>query len=270
MEFFDSHSHYNDEQFDIDREKIIEDTYNDGITRFICAGYDLESSKFSIEIAKKYNFIYSICGISPNDVPDNKDKIDEQLQQLEQMIKQDICMKENSNNTDNKKIVAIGEIGLDYHWNKENKDIQKEMFIKQIKLANKYNLPIVIHTREAVDDTLKILRENDVINRGVFHCCPLNRELVKQGLELGFYISFAGPITFKNSKNAEEIVNMVPLDKILIETDSPYLAPEPKRGTRNDSKNVKHVAQKIAEFKNTSIEEVAKQTYINANNIFKI
>ena len=107
MEFFDSHSHYNDEQFDIDREKIIEDTYNDGITRFICAGYDLESSKFSIEIAKKYNFIYSICGISPNDVPDNKDKIDEQLQQLEQMIKQDICMKENSNNIDNKKMNVL-------------------------------------------------------------------------------------------------------------------------------------------------------------------
>ena len=120
-------------------------------------------------------------------------------------------------------------------------------------------MPIVIHTREAVDDTLKILKENNVNNKGIFHCCPLNRELVKQGLNLGFYISFAGPITFKNSKNAEEIVNIVPIDRILIETDSPYLAPEPKRGTRNDCRNVKYTAAKIANI-----------TYKNTMRIFKI
>lgn len=260
MEFFDSHSHYNDEKFDEDREEIIKQTYQDGITKFICAGYDIESSKKSIEISNKYDFIYSICGISPNDVPDEQEEIDEYIKEIEKIIK----------NNDNKKIVAIGEIGLDYHWNIENKEIQKEIFIKQIELANKYNLPIVIHTREAVDDTLKILREHPVKNKGVFHCCPLNRELVRQGLELGFYISFAGPITFKNSKNAEEVISMVPIERILIETDSPYLAPEPKRGTRNDSRNVKLVAQKIADFKNIGIEEVARITYKNANDIFKI
>lgn len=260
MEFFDSHSHYNDEKFDEDREEIIKQTYQDGITKFICAGYDIESSKKSIEISNKYDFIYSICGISPNDVPDEQEEIDEYIKEIEKIIK----------NNDNKKIVAIGEIGLDYHWNIENKEIQKEIFIKQIELANKYNLPIVIHTREAVDDTLKILREHPVKNKGVFHCCPLNRELVRQGLELGFYISFAGPITFKNSKNAEEVISMVPIERILIETDSPYLAPEPKRGTRNDSRNVKLVAQKIADFKNVGIEEVARITYKNANDIFKI
>lgn len=260
MKFFDSHSHYNDEKFDEDRKEIIQEIYNSGVTKFICAGYDIESSKLSLEIANGYNFIYSIVGISPNDVPKSLSEVDLMIEEIENIIKQD----------KNNKIVAIGEIGLDYYWNKENKDIQREVFIKQIKLANKYNMPIVIHTREAVDDTLKILRENSVNNKGVFHCCPLNRELVKQGLDLGFYISFAGPVTFKNSKNAEEIVNMVPINKMLIETDSPYLAPEPKRGTRNDSRNVKHIAEKIASFRNISVEEVANYTYENAMKIFRI
>lgn len=260
MEFFDSHSHYNDGKFDEDRKEIIQETYESGITKFVCAGYDIESSEFSLKIANDYNFIYSIVGISPNDVPESLDEIDNMIEKIESLI----------NSDKNKKIVAIGEIGLDYYWNKENKDVQREMFIKQIELANKYNLPIAIHTREAVDDTLKILRENNAKNRGVFHCCPLNRELVKQGLDLGFYISFAGPITFKNSKNAEEIVNMVPIERILIETDSPYLAPEPKRGTRNDSRNVKFVAEKIAEFKGLKLNEVADSTYNNAKRIFRI
>ncbi len=260
MEFFDSHSHYNDEKFDDNREEIIQETYNSGVTKFICAGYNIESSKASLKIANEHNFIYSIVGISPNDVPESLNEIDLMIEEIENIIKRD----------KNNKIVAIGEIGLDYYWNKENKDIQKQVFIKQIQLANKYNMPIVIHTREAIDDTLKILRENNVNNKGVFHCCPLNRELVKQGLDLMFYISFAGPVTFKNSKNAEEIVNMVPLDRMLIETDSPYLAPEPKRGSRNDSRNVKYIAEKIAEFKGITLEEIAKHTYENTIKIFKI
>ena len=148
--------------------------------------------------------------------------------------------------------------------------MQKFAFNKQIELADKYNLPIVIHTREAVDDTIKIIRENTPKKKGVFHCCPFNKELVKQGLNLGFYISFAGPTTFKNSKNAEEIVKMVPISQMLIETDSPYLSPEPKRGQRNDSKNVKYIAEKIAQFKGITIEEVAKATYDNAKKIFEI
>ena len=260
MEFFDSHSHYNDEKFDIDREEIINKTKEEGISKFVCAGYDIKSSKQAIEISNKYDFIYSICGISPNDVPKNEKEIENNIKQIEEIIKNDKL----------KKVVAVGEIGLDYYWNKENKERQKEIFKKQIELANKYNLPIVIHTREAILDTIDILKENKVTCRGVFHCCPLNRELIKEALKLDFYISFAGPITFKNSKNAEEIVNMVPLDKILIETDSPYLAPEPKRGTRNDSRNVKLVAEKIAQYKQISLEEVATVTYENAKKIFKI
>ena len=260
MEFFDSHSHYNDEKFDLDRGEIINSTKEDGISRFVCAGYDVSSSEFSVKLANEYPFIYAICGISPNDVPEKKEDIEFLVNKIENLIEND----------KNKRIVAVGEIGLDYYWNKENKQIQKQLFKMQIELANKYSLPIVIHTREAVQDTIDILKQNKVNKKGIFHCCPLNRELVKEALKLDFYISFAGPITFKNSKNAEEIVNMVPLEKILIETDSPYLAPEPKRGTRNDSRNVKLIAKKIAEFKQIELEEVAKATYENAMRIFEI
>ncbi|MBP3255356.1 MAG: TatD family hydrolase [Clostridia bacterium] len=255
MKFIDAHSHYNDEQFDDDLDEVIKRTKNEGITKIICAGYDIHSSKKSIEISSKYDFIYSTCGISPNDVPENLENIDELMKELETLAI-------------NKKIIAIGEIGLDYHWNTENKEIQKEFFIRQIELANKYDLPIQIHTREAVMDTIQILKEHPVKRKGMFHCCPLNRELVKEALKLGFYISFAGTVTFKNSKNAEEIVNMVPLNRIITETDSPYLAPEPKRGTRNECMNVKHIVQKIADFKNISIEEVAEQTYNNVLDLF--
>ena len=175
-----------------------------------------------------------------------------------------------ASNVDSKKIVAIGEIGLDYYWTKDNKDIQQEMFIKQIELANKLNLPIVIHTRDAVNDTIKILKENPVLKNGIFHCCPLNRELVKEGLKLGFYISLSGVITFKNAKNADEIINMIPEEKLLIETDSPYLSPEPVRGTRNNCMNVKYVAEKIAHAKGRTLREISEITNKNAKTIFEI
>lgn len=259
MEFFDSHSHYNDEKFDEDREEIIEQTYNDGITKFVCAGYNIPSSKFSLELAQKYNYIYSIVGISPNDIPQTEEELWKQLAEIEKIVEKN-----------KEKICAIGEIGLDYYWNTDNKELQKKAFIEQIKIANKYNLPIVIHTREAVMDTLQILKENKVTKTGVFHCCPQNRELIKEGLKLGFYISFAGPITFKNSKNAEEMINLVPNDRILIETDSPYLAPEPVRGTRNTPANVKYIAQKIADVKGLTLEEVEKITFENTKNILYI
>ena len=254
MEFFDSHAHYNDEKFEQDRDELIKKIYDEGVTRIINAGYSLESSKEAIKIAKDYDFMNVIVGISPNDIDDFKQ---ENLQEIEELAK-------------NKKVVAIGEIGLDYYWNKDNKDLQKQIFISQIEIANKLNLPIVIHTREAIYDTLEILKNNNCNKKGIFHCCPLNVDLVREGLKLGFYISFAGPITFKNSKNAEEIIKMVPLDKILIETDCPYLSPEPLRGKRNDSRNIKYMAQKIADVKGISIEEVAKATYNNAKTIFGI
>lgn len=255
MELFDTHSHYNDEKFDLDRDEIIEETFASGVTKFICAGYSIESSLKAVEISKKKEYIYSIIGISPNDIPDNIEGIENNIKKLKDIF------------LNNKKIVGIGEIGLDYYWKTENKELQKKYFIRQIELANELNLPIIIHTREAVMDTLNILRENEVIRKGIFHCCPLNRELVKEAIKLGFYISFAGPITFKNTKNAEEIVKMVPNNRILIETDSPYLAPEPLRGTRNNSKNVRYVLEKIAEFKQINKEEMAEITYKNAESI---
>ena len=255
MNLFDSHSHYNDEKFDNDRDEIIKETLNSGVSNFIVAGYNIEGSKKAVNIADLYDELYATVGISPNDVQEIQDE-KEQLNIIEQLAL-------------NKKVVAIGEIGLDYYWNKENKEVQKSMFIEQIEIANKLKLPIVIHTRDAVSDTLEILKEHTVNKRGVFHCCPLNRELVKEALKLCYYISLSGVITFKNAKNAEEIINLIPEDRLLIETDSPYLAPEPVRGTRNNSMNVKYVAEKIALVKNKTVEEIADITFNNTKRIFE-
>lgn len=286
MQLFDTHAHYNDEKFEIDREEIVQAIYDSGVTKLVNAGYSLESSKKALEIAKSYDWMYVICGISPNDISDNKDEIDKEIEELEKFIVDNLKVSNGINNVEyvdnatdktdktadkHKKIVAIGEIGLDYYWNKENKELQKYAFIKQIEMANRLDLPIVIHTREAVEDTIHILKnEATAIKKGIFHCCPFNRELVKEALKLGFHISFAGPATFKNSKNADEIIQMVPPDKTLIETDSPYLSPEPNRGKRNDSRNVRFIAEKIAVVRSVSIEEVAMQTYENACRIFEI
>ena len=257
MGFFDSHSHLNDERFDEDRISVIDNLKKEGITRFITNGYDLEGSKKAIEIAENCDFTYATAGISPNDIPQNEDELWKQIDEIRIIAK-------------NPKVVAIGEIGLDYYWNKDNRELQLEVFKKQIDIANELDLPIVIHTREAVMDTLQIVKENPVKNKGVFHCCPLNRELVKEALKLDFYISFSGVVTFKNSKNADEIISMVPMDKILIETDSPYLAPEPVRGTRNTPANVKFVAAKVANVKGIEIDEIAKTTFENASRLFKL
>ena len=259
VELFDSHAHYDDEKFNEDREDVIKNVYESGVTKLISAGYSLDGSKKAAALADKYDFIYATAGISPNDIPHNSlDEFHKELIEIENIAR-------------NKKVVAIGEIGLDYYWNTDNKELQKQVFIEQIELANKLDMPIVIHTRDAVMDTLDILKNRKTpVKKGVFHCCPLNVELVKEALKLGFYISFCGPVTFKNSKNARQVVEMVPLDKMLIETDSPYLAPEPLRGTRNDSRNIKYTAQKVAEFKGISLEEIAAATYENAKRIFEL
>lgn len=254
MELFDSHAHYNDEKFSVDREELIEEIYNSGITRIVCAGYNVKSSKEAIELAEKYDYIYATVGISPNDLEDYSE---ENIKLITELAKKE-------------KVVAIGEIGLDYYWNKENKSLQQEAFIKQIEIANSIDKPIVIHTREAVNDTIDILKNKVNVNKkGIFHCCPLNPELIKEGVKLGFYISFSGNVTFKNAKS-EKAVNEVPIDKILIETDSPYLSPEPMRGKRNDSRNVRFVAEKISEILEKDIDYIAERTYINANKIFNI
>ncbi len=254
MKLFDSHAHYNDEKFEQNRDNLLEEIFNNGVTKIINAGYSLESSKKALEIANKYSFIYTTSGISPNDLDDFKE---EQLLEIEDLAK-------------SKKCVAIGEIGLDYHWNTENKELQKKVFAMQIEIANKLNLPIQIHTRDAIYDTIEMLKVNRCQKSGIFHCCPLNVDLVREGLKLGYYISFAGPCTYKNSKNAEEIIEMVPSDRFLIETDSPYLSPEPLRGKVNDSRNLKYIVEKIAKVKNINLEETANLAYNNAKKIFNI
>lgn len=253
MEFFDSHAHYNDERFLEIRDELVKNMYENEITNIICAGYSLEASKDAIEFSKKFPHIFTTCGISPNDI---KNTVDKELLEIEKIATYE-------------KNVAIGEIGLDYHWNKENKELQKRVFISQIDIANRLKLPIVIHTRDAVLDTIQVLKEHPVNNKGVFHCCPLNQELIKEGLKLGFYISFSGNVTFKNAK-AAACIELVPIDRILIETDSPYLAPEPHRGEVNTSLFVKYVAEKIAEVKGVSLERVAEQTKENAKRIFSL
>ena len=285
MRIFESHAHYDDEKFNDDRDEVIEKVHTSGVEKIISAGYSLQGSKNGLRLAKKYDFIYTTLGISPNDIDDNWeqeiDELDEILslelvgkndntnyaidEQLYDKTKNILAAKQNNV----KKIVAIGEIGLDYHYSLE-KEKQKAVFIRQIELANKFNLPIVIHTREAVMDTLQVLKEHPVNQKGEFHCCPFNRELVKEALKLGFYISFSGTCTFKNAKNAEEIVKMVPDDRFLIETDSPYLAPEPVRGTRNDSRNLVYIIEKIAKFKNEEVGEIAEKSYRNATTLFQI
>ena len=253
MNFFDTHAHYNDEKFEEDRNIIIREIKENNIKYVTVVGYNIESSIKAIEIANKYDNIYATVGISPNDLDSQID-----LEKIESLAQ-------------DKKVVAIGEIGLDYYWNKENKDLQKDIFVKQIEIANKMDLPISIHTREAVYDTLEVLKNRiKVKNSGIFHCCPLNIELIKEAVKLGFYISFSGNITFKNSKNANKCIEAVPIDKLLIETDSPYMTPEPYRGKRNNSIYVKLVAQKIAEVRNMELTDIAKITLENAKRVYKI
>lgn len=256
MEYFDSHAHYNDKRYNEDRDALINNMYKAGVTMIVNAGNDLETSKESIKLAEKHKHFYATCGIHPSDIKGID--LEKELKEIE-----DLCKHE--------KVVAVGEIGLDYYWDKDNKEVQKSAFIKQIELANKLNLPIVIHSRDAYQDTIDVLK--NIVNSkngGIFHCCQLNQELIKEALNLGFNVSFGGPITFKNSKNAEAIINMIPLERLQIETDAPYLSPEPLRGTRNDSSNLKYVVEKIAEFKNIPAEVVAKTTYENAKKLFRI
>lgn len=256
MEYFDTHMHLDDEKFDIDREEVIKEIFTSGVTKCINIGTNVKNSKKSIEIANNHDFIYCSCGLHPEDIPQNEDKLWKNISAIKELA------------ASNKKVVAIGEIGLDYYWRQDNKELQKKAFIKQIEIANELKLPISIHTRDSIDDTIAIIRSIKIENSGVLHCCPFNPELVKHALEAGLYIAFGGTCTFKNSKNAGKIVEMVPIDKMLIETDSPYLAPEPVRGTRNDSSNLKYIVQKLAEYKELTQQEIAKTTYKNAERLF--
>lgn len=251
---FDSHAHLDDEAFDIDRKQVIEYIKNEGISYIIDPASDISSSRKSVELSKKYDFIYSAVGIHPH----------------EAKYMDYTAMKELKNLCKNEKTVAIGEIGLDYYYDYSPRQTQKEVFEQQIYLAKEMDLPFIIHSRDAASDTLDMLKSCKKDTPCVLHCFSQSLEMAKEYLKLGCYLSFAGPLTFKKSKNLQEVAAYAPLDMIFIETDSPYLTPEPKRGKRNDPSNVKFVGKKLAELKNMPEEEIFEITAKNALKFFKI
>ena len=252
---FDTHTHYDDEAFNEDRDSVINYLKNGGVSRVVNVGASIESSRTTLELANKYDFIYASIGVHPDDAAQVDDAGVDTLKEL----------------ASSKKVVAIGEIGLDYHWNEDNIDVQKEAFRSQIKLAKELSLPIIIHSRDAARDTMDIMSEMKAQEiGGVVHCFSYSREIAKEAIDMGFYIGVGGVVTFKNAKKLRECVEMVSLDRILLETDCPYMAPEPNRGKRNESTYLKFVVEKIAEIKGVSREEVEEKTYENALRLFRI
>ncbi len=252
---FDTHVHLNDDQFNDDLEEVIERARRNGVGRVVVGGVDEKTIKRAIELIDMYDFMYAAIGWHPVDAIDLTDDHLDWIQEL----------------TAHPKVVAIGEIGLDYHWDKSPKDVQQAVFRRQIQLAKKLDLPIIIHNREATEDVVKILEEEGAEEvGGIMHCFSGSPETAKRCLDMNFYISLGGPVTFKNAVKPKEVAKEVPLDRLLIETDCPYLAPHPFRGKRNEPSYVKLVAEQIAALKEISLDEVAKATTENANRLFRI
>lgn len=251
---FDTHAHFDDSQFDSDRDEVIKSLADDGVTRVMNIGANMETSEKAIEIANKYNFIYATVGVHPCDT---YDMTDEDIERLRIMAK------------NNPKVRAIGEIGLDYHFDDTKPDIQKEWFIKQLHLAKELNMPVVIHDRDSKGDAIEILKREGISN-GVMHCFSGSAETARELVKMGFMISFTGVLTFKNARRAVEACRSIPIERLMIETDCPYMAPEPHRGERNYSGYVKYVARKMAEIKGLSYEETARITMENGLRFYGI
>lgn len=249
----DSHAHLEDEKYDEDRDDVIK-RCRDELTLLINVGSSIETSKKSIELAENNGFIYAAVGIHP----EHSQKEINDIGVIEELLSRE-------------KVVAIGEIGLDYYYGDPPVEYQKQCFIEQIRLAKKYDLPIIIHDRDAHGDVFDIVKSEWTSSlRGVFHSYSGSSEMAFQLIEMNFYISLGGPVTFKNAKKAVDVAMKVPIEKLLIETDSPYLTPVPYRGKRNEPINVRYVAQKIAEIKNMAFDEVCDITASNALKLFKI
>ncbi|MDQ0892043.1 TatD DNase family protein [Paenibacillus sp. V4I9] len=245
----DSHTHLNAEQFNEDQDEVIERALDAGVTRMVNVGFNRETIPSSIALAERYDFIYSTVGWHPVDAID---MMPGDLEWIEELCKHE-------------KVVAIGEIGLDYYWDKSPKDVQQRVFREQIRLARKLGMPIVIHNRDAHQDILHILKEEKAAEvGGMMHCFSGSWETAKQCLDMNFHISFGGPITFKNAKQPKEVLAQVPLDRLLIETDAPYLTPHPFRGKRNETGYVRLVAETAAEIRGMTLEEIAEITTNNA------
>ena len=251
---FDTHAHFDDPQFDPDRDEVIKSLADDGVTRVMNIGANMETSEKAIEIANKYDFIYATVGVHPCDT---YDMTDEDIERLRIMAK------------NNPKVRAIGEIGLDYHFDDTKPDIQKEWFIKQLHLAKELNMPVVIHDRDSKGDAIEILKREGISN-GVMHCFSGSAETARELVKMGFMISFTGVLTFKNARRAVEACRSIPMERLMIETDCPYMAPEPHRGERNYSGYVKYVARKMAEIKGLSYEETARITMENGLRFYGI
>ncbi len=250
--YFNTHSHLNSSQLYEQRDIYIKNALENNVNYITIAGYDLESSRRAVEIANEYSFIYATVGISPNDCLNTTD---EDLKEIEMLLQ-------------NHRVVALGEIGLDYYWDDVPKDKQKDVFLKQIEIAKKYDKPIVIHARDAYEDTYNILKEAK--HYGIMHCYSGSVEMAERYVKIGFMISLAGPVTFKNAKVPKEVARAIGIDHLLIETDCPYLTPHPFRGKLNEPANVVYIAQEIAKLKNMEIEDVARITTFNAKELFGI
>lgn len=252
---FESHAHYDDKAFDKDRDQLLSSFQENDIEYVVNIGSTIEDSKSTIELTKKYPFIYGSIGVHPTKSKD--------------MNENDISWLRGQ--ADLKKVVAIGEIGLDYYWDNVDKETQKYWFERQMDLAKEVNLPLVIHSRDAAKDTYEMIKNAKIDeNFGVMHCYAYSKEMAKQYIDLGFYIGVGGVVTFKNGRKLKEVVEYIPLDSILLETDAPYLSPEPNRGKRNSSLNLKYIAGEIAKIKNIEYEEVIETTKTNALKLFRI
>ena len=254
MKLFDSHCHLDDEKFNEDRAETIARLREGGVERCVCVGSDLPSSRRCVALAEQYPFIYAAAGVHPHEA---KDAPEDYLDQLKTLLA-------------HPKVMALGEIGLDYYYDLSPRDVQKRVVQEQLDLACDTDMPVIFHIRDAHGDMFDILRSRSRLPAGVIHCCSASAEMVREYLKMGFYISFAGPITFKNAAGPVSASQAVPLDRLLIETDSPYLAPVPLRGRRNEPANVRYVLEKQAEIHGVPPEELAEITFRNACALYRI
>ncbi len=252
----DTHGHYEDEKFDEDRDELLGNMQARGIRAIVTVGASMRTSRNAVALTKAYENVYAAVGVHPDDVGE-LEKDEQAFAELEQL-------------SYNEKVVAIGEIGLDYHWDVEPHEIQKKWFIEQLNLARKRNLPVNIHSRDASEDTFLIMKERAKGLEGIIHCFSGSKELALEYVKRGFLIGVGGVVTFKNGKKLKQVVEAIPLTSIVLETDCPYLAPEPYRGKRNESAYIKYVAEEIARIKTVSCEEVLCQTEENAKKIYRI
>lgn len=258
MQYIDTHAHYNDEIFLKNQEEVLDKCRKASVEAIVNVGYDLSSSIDSINLSNKYNYIYCAIGVHPHDV-DNFTARD-----IEKLYHE--AMEKGLLN----RLVGIGEIGLDYAFVKDNKEKQKKLFIEQIELANKLGLPIIIHSRDAAEDTYNVLREHEPKYGALFHCFQPSDDLVRLVIDKKYFVAFGGNITYKRNESFKKYVLQIPLEQIVIETDSPYLAPVPLRGTVNDSSNLKIICKKLADYKGMTEEYVADKVFKNAIDFFKM